>query len=74
MGVSEDAPGRDTIRRTLSNLGQVVIGVAEVRKLYGTGHGNRYQLRELEIAHARLVVNAAVTIATFLMEIARERH
>lgn len=70
--VGEDVPGKETIRRTLSNLGQVVIGVAEVRNLYGTGHG-RHKSRELEIAHARLVVNAAVTLATFLAELAHER-
>ncbi len=70
--VGDDAPGKDTIRRTLSNLGQIVVGVAEVRNLYGTGHG-RHRSRELEIAHARLIVNAAVTLATFLVEIAHER-
>ena len=70
--VGEDIPGRRTIRRTLSNLGQIVVGVAEVRNLYGTGHG-RLRSRELEVAHARLVVNAAITIATFLVEVARER-
>jgi hypothetical protein len=69
--VGDDTPGRDTIRRTLSSLGQIVVGVAEVRNLYGTGHG-RHQSRELQIAHARLVVNAAVTLATFLLEVAAE--
>ncbi len=66
-------PGADTIRRTLSNLAQVVVGVAEVRTLYGTGHG-RLQARELEVAHARLVVNAAVTLATFLLEVSEARR
>lgn len=61
-------PGADTIRRILSNLGQVVVGVAEIRNLYGTGHG-RSKSRELEISHARLVVNAAITLATFLLEL-----
>jgi len=70
--VGDDVPGRDIIKRTLSNLGQIVVGVAEVRNLYGTGHG-RHRSRELEIAHARLVVNAAVTIGTFLVELDRER-
>ena len=70
--VGDDVPGRDTIRRTLSNLGQIVVGVAEVRNLYGTGHG-RHRSRELEVAHARLVVNAAITLATFLVEVAGER-
>lgn len=66
--VEEKLEGADTIRRTLSNLGQLVLGVAEVRNLYGTGHG-RSKGKELEIAHARLVVNAAVSVATFLLEL-----
>jgi hypothetical protein len=53
---------------TLSNLGQVVIGVAELRTLYGTGHG-RSKAPELEIAHARLVVNAAICVTSFLVEV-----
>ena len=51
--VGEDVPGKETIRRTLSNLGQIVIGVAEVRNLYGTGHG-RHRSRELEIGRAHV--------------------
>lgn len=70
--VGEDVPGKDTIRRTLSNLGQIVIGVAEVRNLYGTGHG-RHRSRELEVVHSRLVVNAAITLATFFVELSHER-
>lgn len=62
--------GAETIRRTLSNLGQVVVGVAEVRNLFGTGHG-RSRAAELERAQAKLVVNAAVTLATFLTDIFR---
>jgi hypothetical protein len=61
-------PGADSLRRTLSNLGQVVVGVAELRTLYGTGH-SRSQSHELKLAHARLVVNAAISIATFLLEV-----
>lgn len=66
-------PGADTLRRTLSNLGQIVVGVAEMRNLYGTGHGRR-RARELQVAHARLVVNAATTLATFLLEVAEARR
>lgn len=66
-------PGADVVRRTLSNLGQVVVGVAEVRNLFGTGHG-RSRARELNVAHARLVVNAALTLATFLLEVWQGRN
>jgi len=65
-------PGKEIIKRTLSSLGQIVVGVAEIRNLYGTGHG-RHRSRALEIAHARLVVNAAITIATYILEVANER-
>jgi hypothetical protein len=68
----KSASGSETLRRTLSNLGQVVHGVAEVRSLYGTGHG-RSKSHELEVADARLVVNASITIATFLLEIWQEQ-
>ncbi len=71
--VAGETPGKETIRRTLSNLGQIVAGVAEVRNLYGTGHG-RHHSRGLQIAHARLVVNAAITVATFMLEVANERR
>ena len=69
----QGVPGQDTIVRTLNNLGQIVIGVDELRNLYGTGHG-RYRSKELDIAHSRLVVNAAITVATFLLEVASERN
>lgn len=48
---ADGQPGAETIRRTLSNLGQVVVGVAEVRNLFGTGHG-RSRAAELERAQA----------------------
>jgi hypothetical protein len=67
---ADGRPGAETIRRTLNNLGQVVVGVAEVRNLYGTGHG-RSRAAELERAHAKLTVNAAVTLATFLIDVFR---
>lgn len=69
--IGKAIPGGDTIKRTINNLGQIVIGVAEIRNLYGTGHG-RLRAKELEIAHARLVVNAAVSTATFLLEVSKE--
>jgi hypothetical protein len=70
-GTNVAAPGAESLKRTLSNLGQVVIGVAELRTLYGTGHGRSKSI-ELELAHARLVVNAAISIATFLLEVWQE--
>jgi len=68
-----DSPAAESLRRTLSSLGQVVVGVAEVRNLYGTGHGRSHS-HELEVAHVRLVVNAAISMATFLLEVWQDRQ
>jgi hypothetical protein len=59
--------GADTIRRVLSNLGAVAIGVAELRNLYGTGHG-RSRKRAVDTRLARLVVGSGGTLCRFLLE------
>jgi len=61
--------GTDTIKRLLSNLGQIVICIDELRNLYGTGHGKTKLDTGIEAHHARLVVGAGATLATFLMEL-----
>ncbi|HMO86856.1 MAG TPA: abortive infection family protein [Lacipirellulaceae bacterium] len=62
------AKAADTIKRLLSNLGTIAQNLAELRRDYGTGHGHDGRARGLEPRHARLAVNAAVTLATFLVE------
>jgi hypothetical protein len=66
--VSEAAKGSETIKRVLSNLSTIVQGVAELRGLYGTGHGKDGKARGLQGRHARLVVGAASSLVTFAFE------
>lgn len=66
--VSDSARGADTIRQLLSQLGSIAQNVAELRSLYGTGHGKEGKARGLQPRHARLVVGSAATLATFLLE------
>ncbi|HHW40228.1 MAG TPA: abortive infection family protein [Syntrophomonadaceae bacterium] len=61
-------PEGEILRRILNSLGQIVVGVAEVRNLVGTGHG-RSRGPQIDVVHARLVVNAATTIATYFLEL-----
>lgn len=61
------AKGSKIIKRTLSNLGQVVNGIDELRNIYGTGHG-RIRQSGISPRHARLVVNAGAALAIFLMD------
>lgn len=57
-----------TIRRTLGNLAQLAQGAAELRNLFGTGHGKDAATPPPLPHHARLAVGAASTLAVFLFE------
>jgi hypothetical protein len=67
-GIPEAARGADVIKRLLSNLGTIGIGLAELRGLYGTGHGKHGSAIGLGARHAKLAVGAASTLAVFLFE------
>ena len=66
--VDESKKGSEMIKILLSNLSQVVIKLAELRNLYGTGHGKEKVRNGLTDRHAKLVVGAGVTLSTFLLE------
>jgi hypothetical protein len=67
------AKGVEAIRRLLGNLANVTQGLAEIRNLYGTGHGKEGKHRGLGPRHARLAVGAATTLAVFLLDTHRAR-
>jgi hypothetical protein len=67
-GVPNEARGADIIKRLLSNLSTVGHGLAELRGLYGTGHGQHSSTAGLTTRHAKLAVGAAATLAVFLFE------
>ena len=71
--IPEAAKGADTIRRLLSSLGNLVQGLAELRNLYGTGHGKAGKSKGLLPRHARLAVGAASTLVTFLFDTHKNR-
>jgi len=58
----------ESIRKTLGNLAQVAQGAAELRNLYGTGHGKDAATPPPPPHHARLAVGAASTLVVFLFE------
>jgi hypothetical protein len=72
--VSAEKKGGQSIRKVLGSLAQVVQGLAELRNLYGSGHGKGPNERGLTARHARLCAGAASTLATFLMETAVQRR
>ena len=66
--VPNAAHGADVIRRLLSNLSTVGYGLAELRNLYGTEHGQLSSSSGLTARHAKLAVGAASTLTVFLFE------
>ncbi len=71
--IPESAKGSKTIKRTLSNLSSVTQGLAELRNLYGTGHGKHAKSKGIQPRHARLAAGAAISLATFLFETNKAR-
>lgn len=71
--IPDEAKGADVIKRMLMNLATVAQGLAELRNLYGTGHGRAGRVRGLSSRHAKLAVGAATALATFLFETHLER-
>ena len=66
--IPESARGIQTIKRVLSSLTQIVQGLAELRNLYGSGHGPGPKVPGVQQRHAQLCVGAAATLAVFLLE------
>ena len=66
--LSPTAEGGETLKRVLGALNTIAIGIAELRNLYGTGHGQASRPRGLHQRHARLAAQAAQTYITFLLE------
>ena len=66
--IPEKAKGNETIKRVLSSLTQIAQGLAELRNLYGSGHGSGPNVPGVQQRHALLCVGAATTLAVFLLE------
>ncbi|GIK15598.1 MAG: hypothetical protein BroJett003_05620 [Planctomycetota bacterium] len=66
--IPDSAKGAKTIKAILGNLAMIAQGMAELRNLYGTGHGKHGHQKRLPVRHARLAVGAATTLASFLFE------
>jgi len=71
-GIPEKAKGSEIMKRLLSNLATIGHGLAEIRNLYGTGHGKEGSTQAIRPRHAKLAVGAATTLARFLFETHKE--
>ena len=64
-GTYEEKSGSKAINSLLKSIGH---NLAELRNLYGTGHGNDGTAKGLSARHAKLVAGVASTLALFLIE------
>lgn len=72
-GIADSHKGAKSIKSLLGNLATITQSLAELRNLYGTGHGKDGKTKGLSTGHARLAVGAATTLAVFLFDTHRER-
>lgn len=73
-GITDEVRGANNIRLILRNLTSLTHNLAELRGLYGTGHGRDGQHRGLQPRHARLAVGSAVAFIDFISETYRDRE
>lgn len=73
-GITDEAKGTDNIRLILRNLTQLTNNLAQLRGLYGTGHGRDGQHRGLQPRHARLAVASAVAFVDFVVATYHQRE
>lgn len=73
-GISDEAKGAGTIKLLLRNLSALTQYLAELRGLYGSGHGREGKHRGLEPRHARLAVGTAVAFIDFATSTYRKQN
>jgi hypothetical protein len=67
-GVQDAVRGADVIKRLLNNIGSIGNSLAELRNLYGTGHGKEGNAAGLSVRHAKLAVGVAASLTVFFFE------
>ena len=71
--IPDDIKGAKSIKAILGNLKAIAQGVAELRNLYGSGHGKSSSYKGLESRHASLAIGSSTTLVRFLWD-SYERH
>ena len=72
-GIPDEAKGAKKIRTILNNLSSLTQHMAELRGLYGSGHGRDRKYKGLEPRHARLAFASTVAFIDFVTETYRQR-
>lgn len=73
QGIPQKTKGETAIKSVLGSLAHIVHGMAELRNLYGSGHGREPGVSGLSPRHARLAAGAATAVSLFFAETAEAR-
>lgn len=72
--IKDGIPGQNSATRILGNLGNIAQGMAELRNLYGDGHGKNKNFQPLPPRYAHLAVGSSVTVVHFMWDTYQERR
>jgi hypothetical protein len=73
-GIEDEKRGSELIKAILRSLGTIGNNLAQLRSLYGTGHGKNAKSKALQSRHAKLAVGTSATFVTFLFETHQENQ
>lgn len=73
IGFDPSKQADEDIRRVLSGITSIVDGIGALRTHVGSAHGHGNKHYKVEPRHARLAMNAATTIVTFVIETWQQR-
>lgn len=71
--IKDGVTGQSIAARILGNLGNISQGMAELRNLYGDGHGKNKNFQSLPPRYAHLAVGSSVTAVQFMWDTYQER-
>jgi len=71
--IKDSVKGSESIKKLLGNLAAVSQSMAELRNLYGSGHGKEAKFKGLSPRHARLAVGGAAAAVLFIWETYEEQ-
>lgn len=72
--LKDGVTGQDIAARILGNLANIAQGMAELRNLYGDGHGKNKDFQPLPPRYAHLAVGASVAAVHFMWDTYLERN
>lgn len=72
--IPKEAKGSEIASKILGNLSNITQGMAELRNLYGDGHGKNKDFKTLPPRYAHLAVGASVTTVHFIWETYKDRN